>query len=946
MDQSQSFRVIGTRQIVTIPVQHVGGQNVIYWESIEHAFPGVESVKNGDNVVPRYLQYFPGVVLDVVLTKASENDPIDFSVETLSTAPTATLNSAVNMAQTIAPADPPTDPSSEDNFIEELQVTSALEVMPIGNVGAPRPSTGLLTLPPSSPNVETISRTALPFIDALNRASKQSKEFDGQVPQQESNAKIDDIVRLQEASNANIAYMIQLQKESAGKQEEMNQLQKEMKVLQEASDAKQETMNQLQQQALDQQERMEQLAIDHHEEIRHLQIQALEHTKSANSESNSQSNIPHHIHRAKHEGYEINRPTEFFQRYGAYALIILKMLKFGITVAGVAVPALPFLISAESMGQITTSFKYWEENIELGVNRAIGHIDNTLEHDGAAVQVENKEALEGADLRKLETFLKAKDGDKVLGDLYRTVTDEGHVKWVCVDHYRENYQQSTAKDFQRTLDAVGGSFDRSLGRVEVTLRSRALAEQFFSAMGKARSLYELDIVFDWACTTSDLEQLEVALKKSTRVSILRLDIEQFRTSNLSSTSAQYGVLFRIKGLPNMRIIQVVLSKDVVKLLSIRPKTPSSVCKLSIKVAPGSVGGKDFTAIAEVLKVNSTLTTLDLQNNNIRDDEAKALAEALKTNWTVATLNLENNSIGSDGAKALAGSLKTNSTVTTLNLANNSIGLDGTKALAGSLKTNSTLTTLGLESNKIGSDGAEALAEALKTNSTLTTLGLQGNKIGYYGVLALSTVSKTNSALTISLENNLITTGTTDAFCSTLKTISTITYQYTLDSAGNSIGSEGAKALAETLKINSTVVTLNLQRNSIGDDGTKALAEALKTNSTVASLNLESNKIGSDGAKALAEALKINSTVATLDLKVNSIGDDGAKALAKALKTNSSVATLMLSSNSIGDDGAKALAEALKTNSTVTALYLYNNSIGPDGAKALAEAHKTNKAVRQ
>jgi len=107
--------------------------------------------------------------------------------------------------------------------------------------------------------------------------------------------------------------------------------------------------------------------------------------------------------------------------------------------------------------------------------------------------MENNEAVAGADLRKLDAFLAVKDEDKVLGNLYRTVTDEGHVKWVCIDHYREDYQESTAKDFQRMLDSVGGSFDKRIGRVAVTLRSRVLAEQFFSTLGKARSVYMLDI---------------------------------------------------------------------------------------------------------------------------------------------------------------------------------------------------------------------------------------------------------------------------------------------------------------------------------------------------------------------------------------------------------------------------------------------------------------------
>ncbi|KAF8942361.1 hypothetical protein BGZ47_006565 [Haplosporangium gracile] len=40
-----------------------------------------------------------------------------------------------------------------------------------------------------------------------------------------------------------------------------------------------------------------------------------EHTKIPNDNN---TNISHHIHIAKHEGYDLQRPTEFFQKYGRY----------------------------------------------------------------------------------------------------------------------------------------------------------------------------------------------------------------------------------------------------------------------------------------------------------------------------------------------------------------------------------------------------------------------------------------------------------------------------------------------------------------------------------------------------------------------------------------------------------------------------------------------------
>ena len=52
------------------------------------------------------------------------------------------------------------------------------------------------------------------------------------------------------------------------------------------------------------------------------------------------------------------------------------------------------------------------------------------------------------------------------------------------------------------------------------------------------------------------------------------------------------------------------------------------------------------------------------------------------------------------------------------------------------------------------------------------------------------------------------------------------------------------------------------------------------------LRLDSNSIGDDGAKAIAEALKVNAVLTSLDLRYNNIRVDGAsKAIAEAVKVN-------------------------------------------------------------
>lgn len=51
---------------------------------------------------------------------------------------------------------------------------------------------------------------------------------------------------------------------------------------------------------------------------------------------------------------------------------------------------------------------------------------------------------------------------------------------------------------------------------------------------------------------------------------------------------------------------------------------------------------------------------------------------------------------------------------------------------------------------------------------------------------------------------------------------------------------------------SSIRLLSLRGNDIGDSGAATIAEGLKTNHSLVSLNLWGNKIGTNGVKALAD----------------------------------------------------------------------------------------------
>ena len=92
--------------------------------------------------------------------------------------------------------------------------------------------------------------------------------------------------------------------------------------------------------------------------------------------------------------------------------------------------------------------------------------------------------------------------------------------------------------------------------------------------------------------------------------------------------------------------------------------------------------------------------------------------------------------------------------------------------------------------------------------------------------------------------------------------------------------------------------MNLSNNSIGghynDDsniiatheGPSAIANALKVNVSLTSLNLSCNGIGGEGAKSFAEALRGNASLTSLNLLRNCIGDEEEERLRNAVSAKS------------------------------------------------------------
>ena len=352
-------------------------------------------------------------------------------------------------------------------------------------------------------------------------------------------------------------------------------------------------------------------------------------------------------------------------------------------------------------------------------------------------------------------------------------------------------------------------------------------------------------------------------------------------------------------------------------------------------------GEGLTAIlSEVIKVNETVTCLNLPGNGICDAGATSIAEAIKVNKTLTDLNLFGNGISDAGVSSIAEAIKVNKTLTDLNLSDNGVSDAGATSIAEAIEVNKTLTHLRLSDNGISDAGVTSIVEAIKVNKTLTNLDLSGNGISDAGATSIAEAIKVNKTLTdFDLSENGISDAGATSIVEAIKVNETLT---NLDLSCTGICDAGATSIAEAIKVNKTLTNLKLSRTCISDAGATCIAEAIRVNKTLTDLVLSKTGISDAGSTSVAEAIKVNKTLTSLNLSGNSISDAGASSIAEAIKVSKTLTSLNLSDNGITDAGATSIAEAIKVNKTLFLLVLSDNGISDTGALSIAEAIKVKK----
>ncbi|KAG0030192.1 hypothetical protein BGZ81_002960 [Podila clonocystis] len=121
-------------------------------------------------------------------------------------------------------------------------------------------------------------------------------------------------------------------------------------------------------------------------------------------------------------------------------------------------------------------------------------------------------------LRHLQTFFDNKDEDSI-SLLYRVISPDNGVRWVCTEHYRHSYNETVAKAFSTIVEVNSGTFDVRKGTVDITLKTSVLRKEFIEGFRRVTNVYELYLRLPWNTPLLDLSQLQAALEQSNVVSL-------------------------------------------------------------------------------------------------------------------------------------------------------------------------------------------------------------------------------------------------------------------------------------------------------------------------------------------------------------------------------------------------------------------------------------------
>ncbi|KAL7455389.1 hypothetical protein ACHAWC_009216 [Mediolabrus comicus] len=345
----------------------------------------------------------------------------------------------------------------------------------------------------------------------------------------------------------------------------------------------------------------------------------------------------------------------------------------------------------------------------------------------------------------------------------------------------------------------------------------------------------------------------------------------------------------------------VVLAEIIKAIGTHPQLEE------LDLGGNNLGREGCAALGNALKVcrNPQLQNLYLCNNFIGDVGLATMVTGLRNCHNLTKLSLTGNElITVEGCRSLSTLFQSDQcglNLTHLYLDNMNIGDDGARAISAGLANLHLLEELHLSQNSIGNEGAGALAAGVMDLQSLKALHLSHNTIGGQEIHSMiQEPTKISTLETLDLMDNMFSvSGLIFLGNNLLQGTRTLRELYLCNCA---IDDDGLQALAGGISNCCNLTGLHLSRNrSITATGLRSLSSFLHSDECcVQYLGLDAINFGDDGAVALADGLKGNSTLKTLCFRPALAGltSAGWSAFSRLLCNTSSVNSTYLSNHSV------------------------------------------------
>ncbi|KAI8349177.1 hypothetical protein B0O80DRAFT_171016 [Mortierella sp. GBAus27b] len=659
----QEFRSRSTDEVLEIAtyLDPGTGNHVVLWEDIKAGFKNADSIRNGRSlvpflkdanlkeIIPRRIAYYPGTVLDIILNSGhshshshSHSHGYNLCHGHSQLYPQVTLPHSWEIYQpTVTPE---RTPPAAITFMHSDTDNSSLAMYPTttGEI-----SSSSLTLP--SPLHNTLIHNALSAQVTMQQFMQLSmnQQFDGLRVEMHKNRELQEqLLQLQLLQQQTSDLLVK-------NQEEMKEMQKvsldRLAIIQSRVQAVVTQTYELHEYPIPRLFIVLPKSTGVFDKIKnpfvnHFRLYFLcecgSHTMSENSKTQ------HEIHFAKHEGYDLEKPNEFFERYGSYILTLMNMIKYGVTAAGLVVSPLSGLKIVEGIDTAQQHMDYLKKNLTPLVDSSINFLEGIKHKNdlGKNVAEDHEEfdqlqALEGADLRQLESYLKIKDKGRVLANLYRIVTFEGHVKWVCFDHYKATYRASAVQHLREIVEVNRGTFIEETGTIEIKVAISTLAKQFYDAMVKARGIQELDITLEWDATMSDIRSLVSAISKANVVHVT-MNGSHFKSSLLDvvNRSQRFNPILQLTSNSRIQSLRLCGFDGFFSRITKSSLGPAPNLRVFKYDVPPTSKDSDLQTVDDFLGRCSALTTLELSLHP-HQSITKTMSEMLRKVPTLESLKI-------------------------------------------------------------------------------------------------------------------------------------------------------------------------------------------------------------------------------------------------------------------------------------------------------------------